>query len=96
MKYNGNELVEMTPNQWDGKPRTMLVWDDFDDIALMRYVIEYAPKADKWLCYTSNFTNIINYDHCAEIPEELVGITPSEDETKPVWKPCRRAYKELF
>lgn len=27
MKYNGKELIEMTPENWDGNTREMLVWD---------------------------------------------------------------------
>ena len=31
MTYKGKEVIRMTPNKWDGKSRTMLVWDVFDD-----------------------------------------------------------------
>lgn len=31
MKFNGKELKEITSNNWDGKSRYLIVWDEYDD-----------------------------------------------------------------
>jgi len=40
MKYNGKELIEITPDMWDGKPKEMLVWWD-DHKPQKRVVVGY-------------------------------------------------------
>lgn len=65
MKYKDKELVEMTPEKWDGKTREMLVWD----------TEKYAPVINTIVSYTTNgqWLNTIGDEsnHCAEIPKEL-------------------------
>lgn len=67
MKYNGIELVEILPENWDGKSREMLVWDNNSPSPYKRIVVGYVPgnltgwmPAD-WACC---------WQHCAEIPNE--------------------------
>lgn len=31
MQYCGKDLVEITPNKWDGRSRYLIVWDEYDD-----------------------------------------------------------------
>lgn len=68
MKYKGKELVEMTPEKWDGKTRDMLVWD----------TEKYAPVINTIVGYTTNgqWLNTIGDEsnHCAEIPNQEYNI----------------------
>lgn len=89
MKYDGKELVEMTPEDWDGKSRDMIVWTDITDPvpyrhACIRTVIGYHYRNLAWV--VSSDKRLDYWTHCAEIPEEpaeslkdLVETTPFED-----------------
>lgn len=74
MKYNGKELVEMTPEKWDGKTRKMLVWDDGDTKCYRAYIVGYTNSTFKkpcheWLAGENGWSNG-PWQHCAEIPDE--------------------------
>lgn len=75
MKYNGFELTEMIPTNWDGNTRQMLVWNDNDDICHLACVIGYTyipvtingftDYKWQWIC------NVVGpWAHCADVPEE--------------------------
>lgn len=63
MKYNGKDLVEMIPENWDGKSRTMLVWDDESLSPYKEIVVGYNPGDNYWMTNDGYY-----YHHCAEIP----------------------------
>lgn len=63
MKYKGKELIEMLPENWDGKSRNMLVWCD-DTKPIHRVVCGYDPIHRVWLVAETNTV----WKHCAEIP----------------------------
>jgi len=65
MKYNGKELIEMTIEEWDGKPRRMLAWNN-DDKTWTALICGYNPVRKSWICAESSF----GFSHCAEIPKE--------------------------
>lgn len=67
MKYNGKELVEMLPENWDGKSREMIVWDGWDECTLRKLtLIGYDSVSKNWI--TSYPYK--GWHHCAEIPNE--------------------------
>lgn len=77
MKYKGTELVEMTPDQWDGKSREMLCWHipskaEDSDAFFKEVIVGY---------YNNHWHSSLGYRyaHCAEIPE-TVQQTVSLDE----------------
>lgn len=88
MKYNGKELVEMTPEKWDGKTREMLVWRDISDpvhykpICYIKTVIGYSTKRFAWVVSDKRLDY---WPHCAEIPEKS-NQTQSTDEKIEVMK----------
>lgn len=83
MKYDGKELVEMTPEDWDGKSREMLVWCN-SGICHIKTVVGYNPSKLAWIV---DDKVLVYWPHCAEIPKEdlveslkeLLGTTPFED-----------------
>lgn len=92
MKYKGKELIEMTPEKWDGKSREMLVWNDYDTkftLALVcGFTIKGHPIADTGNYKKENWYKHFNvFQYCAEIPkdepaeilEELLETTSFED-----------------
>lgn len=62
------ELVEMVPENWDGKTRKMLVWcnDTTHTKPVKRMVCGYDPIHLGWLVAETQ----VVWKHCAEIPEE--------------------------
>lgn len=66
MKYNGKELIEMTPEKWDGKSREMLVWCDGSSEPSKFIVVGYDPTENGWI----DTETLGWWAHCAEIPEE--------------------------
>lgn len=75
MKFNGIELKELTPEQWDGKTREMLVWCDYDDNPRLALVFGFTlkghPIADTGNYKTENTYKRFNvFQYCAEITEE--------------------------
>lgn len=78
MKYKGKELVEMTPEKWDGKSREMIVWcDDVSDpvhygnICYIKNVIGYNPRKCAWVV---DDKRLDYWPKCAEIPKEELKI----------------------
>lgn len=69
MKYNGKELVEMTPENWDGKSRNMLVWDDVSKKPFEGIVVGYYPQDSYWMAI-GPYSDGYSWQHCAEIPTE--------------------------
>ena len=75
MKYNGKELIEMVPGNWDDKARQMLVWNDNDASCHLAYVLGFSHIQSTihgfdyydrvWYGEGGKYWN-----HCAEIPEE--------------------------
>lgn len=65
MQYKGKELIEMLPENWDGKSRNMLVWCD-DTKPIHRIVCGYDPIHCVWLVAETQAV----WKHCAEIPAE--------------------------
>lgn len=77
MKYNGFELTELSTEQWDGKTRRMLVWDDEGKGPTQATIIGYVQGEyhAAWMTIMGN-----RWSHCSEIPkEEHVETTPFED-----------------
>lgn len=71
MKYHGNDLIEITPEQWNGKPRKMLVWDDTSRKPLERVVVGYYPhEQDNCWMAIGPYSDGCSWQHCAEIPKE--------------------------
>lgn len=66
MKYDGKELVEMTPEDWNGKSREMLVWCN-SGICHIKNVIGYNPRRCAWVV---DDKVLVYWPHCAEIPKE--------------------------
>ena len=74
MKYNEKELVEMTPENWDGKSREMLVWSDLADpivgkVSYIKTVVGYNTIKSAWIVNLDGL-NYEDWPHCAEIPTE--------------------------
>lgn len=69
MTYNGFELVEMTTEDWNGKSREMLVWDDDSPSLYKKLVIGYHPHDNCWMSDNGDF-----WHHCADIPNEKQNI----------------------
>lgn len=83
MKYNGKELIEITPDDWDGKPKEMLVWWD-DHKPQKRVVVGYFKyMIILWVAYEDSQTGqLMAWRNCAEIPKE------EQAEAKSIFKPC--------
>lgn len=75
MKYNGKELVEMLPENWDGKTREMLVWRDYDAKPRLALVCGFSLKGHP-IADIGNYkkektySNHVVFQYCAEIPKE--------------------------
>ena len=78
MKYKGIELKEITKPQVFDPPKEMLVWDTGSISPFKSEVCAIVKCRNTYLVIT---TNLVNYYHCAEIPEEA--------------KPRRATNKEL-
>lgn len=77
MKYKGAEITEMTPDQWDGKSRNMLVWNEGDDEPTIMHIIGY----DK--CWIGSSYFYTEWGHCAEIPHvEVTSLDECIEEAK--------------
>lgn len=74
MKYNGNELEEMTPENWDGKSREMLVWSDYSEPCLALvcgFTLKGHPIADTGNYKKENaYKHYVVFQYCADIPKE--------------------------
>lgn len=75
MQYNGKELIEMSPEKWDGKTREMLVWSDYDAKPRLALVCGFSlkghPIADIGNYKKENaHSNHVVFQYCAEIPKE--------------------------
>ena len=84
MKYNEKELVEMTPENWDGKSREMLVWSDLADpivgkVSYIKTVVGYNTIKSAWIVNLDGL-NYEDWPHCAEIPKEEPNQVQSTDE----------------
>lgn len=84
MKYNGIELTEMLPENWNGKSREMLVWDDISENPLEGTVLGYFPQDNIWIALVPAVGSECGWQHCAEIPkvpneEPSVKIKPKYD-----------------
>lgn len=83
MKYNGKELVEMTPEMWDGKTRKMLVWTDvsnpvqYGNLCHIKTVIGYSTEKLAWVISDKRLDY---WPHCAEITKEESNQAQSTDE----------------
>lgn len=66
MQYNGKVLIELTPENWDGKSREMLVWCNAG-IGHIKTVIGYNPRRCAWVV---DDKTLVYWPHCAEIPTE--------------------------
>lgn len=71
MKYKGIELIEMLPENWDGKTREMLVWDDTSKNPYKKIIIGYFPGCFPQSSYWKS-TDDCSWRHCAEIPTEEI------------------------
>lgn len=89
MKYNGKELVEMIPENWDGKSRSMLVWNDNSLSPYKKIVVGHFLRGDYWMAEDGNC-----WQYCAEIPEESY-ITNNMTEDKIIEK-FKTLRTELF
>lgn len=72
MKYNGEELIEITAEKWDGKTRQMLVWNGNDSCHLA-YVVGYKhthTTKHGFIEYDVEWLSTDGYywQHCADIP----------------------------
>lgn len=70
MKYNGKELIELSPEKWDGKSREMLVWDDISENPLEGTVLGYYPQDNIWIALVPSIGSECSWQHCAEMPKE--------------------------
>lgn len=68
MKYYGKELIEMEPENWNGKTREMVVWNDVYNYItpITQKVCGYDPIHLVWKIAGSETV----WKHCAEIPKE--------------------------
>lgn len=73
MKYNGKELIEMSPDEWDGKSREMIVWTNatnpvlYGNVYHIKTVVGYNPRKLAWII---DDKRLDYWPHCAEIPKE--------------------------
>lgn len=72
MKYDGEELIEITSEKWDGKTRQMLVWNGNDSCHLA-YVVGYKhthTTKHGFIEYDVEWLSTDGYywQHCADIP----------------------------
>lgn len=69
MKYNGKELIEMNTENWDRKPKEMLVWmsNHTNDIKKVR-IVDWYKNEYGFVIWRDINMNYWNY--CAEIPKE--------------------------
>lgn len=83
MKYNGIELVEMTPAKWDGKRKFMLVWNHREETIQQREIVEWYKNEYGYVIWRDVYNTYWNY--CAEIPKdehvcaEIPKDEPAED-----------------
>lgn len=81
MKYNGKELIEMSPEKWDGNLRTMLVWDCVNDnTPLKARIVDWYKNGQGHVIWRDVSCKYWNY--CAELPEEEHNRTQSIGEKK--------------
>lgn len=67
MEYNGKELIEMSPEKWDGKLRTMLVWNCVNDTPIKARIVEWYKNEHGHIIWRDVSCKFWNY--CAEISE---------------------------
>lgn len=79
MKYNEKELIEMLPENWDGKSRRMFVWNVGMNIPKVVVIIGFHDNY--WI--TPNGTR---WDYCSEIPKEDLYITQNMTENEIIEK----------
>lgn len=80
MTYNGKELIELTPENWDNRPRKMLVWGAVNDGFGIKSLIheEYIEYCIDAKCNSMNNTiweayidgHMRAWYHAAEIPKK--------------------------
>lgn len=69
MQYDGKEIVEMTTEKWDGKLRTMLVWNCVNDTPIKAQIVEWYKNGLGHVIWRDVSCKFWNY--CAEIPKEI-------------------------
>lgn len=92
MKYNGKEVIELSPEKWDNRPRKLLVWGAVNDgygikSLIHEEYIEYCIDAKSnstnhtiWEAYIDGHMRA--WYHAAEIPKDI------QKEAKSIFKPC--------
>lgn len=90
MQYNGKVLIELTPENWDGKSRKMLVWDDTTEKPYEEIVVGYYPQDNCWMSI-GPYSYGNSWEHCAEIPTEefKIEIKPKYDFVENLLKPAQ-------
>lgn len=99
MKFNGKELIEMVPGNWDDKARQMLVWNDNDASCHLAYVLGFSHIQSTingfdyydrvWYGEGGKYWN-----HCAEIPvETYISNNLTEEEIIEKFKTLRTELK---
>lgn len=70
MKFNGIEVVEMSPEKWDGHAREMLVWNFTyeETMPAKKKVVEWF--ADEYGHISWRDAHNFIWNHCAEIPKK--------------------------
>lgn len=92
MQYNGKELIEITPEKWDNRPRTLLVWGAVNDGYGINSSIheEYIEDCTDAISNSTNHTiweayidgHARAWYHAAEIPNEESVSVEEEQECK--------------
>lgn len=91
MKFNGIELVEMIPENWDGKTRKMIVWCNEHTIPEIRTICGYDPIHFGWIAAET----LAKWNHCAEIPaESYITNNMTSDEIIEKFKNLRTELKQ--
>lgn len=91
MKFNGIELVEMVPENWNGKTRKMIVWCNEYTIPEIRTICGYDPIHFGWIAAET----LAKWNHCAEIPEETyITNNLTEEEIIEKFKTLRSELKQ--
>lgn len=80
MQYDGKEIVEMSTEKWDGKVRTMLVWNCVNDIPTKERIVEWYKNKNGHVIWRDVSCKFWNY--CAEIPEEINQVQTTNEMIK--------------
>lgn len=102
MKYNGKELIEMSPQKWvqkwDGKPREMLAWNCVNDTPVKTRIVDWYSDEHGHIIWRDDWRDGVckYWNNVADIPNEESDKQKKEIVTKYSLNDCINSLKCHF